>query len=42
MQMFNVTYPVPDTSQNPLRDFESAQYATKTHGLINSYAANTH
>ena len=27
---------------NPLKNFECAKYASKTHGLITSYAANTH
>jgi protein phosphatase PTC2/3 len=27
---------------NPLKNFETAKYASKTHGLIISYAANTH
>ena len=27
---------------NPLKDFEPAKFASKTHGLITSYAANTH
>ena len=27
---------------NPLRDFEEAKFASKTHGLITSYSANTH
>lgn len=26
----------------PLRDFEDAKFASKSHGLITSYAANTH
>jgi protein phosphatase 2C family protein 2/3 len=30
------------TQINPLRDFEKAKFASKTHGLITSYAANTH
>jgi hypothetical protein len=29
-------------STNPLKDFESAKFASKTHGIITSYAANTH
>lgn len=28
--------------ENPLKDFEDAKFASKTHGLITSYAANTH
>lgn len=28
--------------QNPLKDFEEAKFASKTHGLIASYSANTH
>lgn len=31
-----------DSPTNPLRNFEKAKYASKTHGLITSYAANTH
>ena len=27
---------------NPLKNFEEAKFASKTHGLIISYAANTH
>ena len=27
---------------NPLKDFEDAKFASKSHGLITSYAANTH
>ena len=27
---------------NPLLNFEKAKFASKTHGLITSYAANTH
>lgn len=27
---------------NPLKEFENAKFATRTHGLITSYAANTH
>ena len=27
---------------NPLKDFEDAKYASKSHGLITSYSANTH
>lgn len=27
---------------NPLKDFEDAKFASKTHGLITSYSANTH
>ena len=27
---------------NPLKDFEEAKFASKTHGLITSYSANTH
>ena len=42
MQMFNVNYPVPSVILNPLKDFEPAKFASKTHGLITSYAANTH
>ncbi len=30
------------TQVNPLRNFEKAKFASKTHGLITSYAANTH
>ena len=41
-QMFNVNYQVPDPVLNPLKDFEPAKFASKTHGLITSYAANTH
>jgi hypothetical protein len=26
----------------PLKDFEDAKFASKSHGLITSYAANTH
>lgn len=28
--------------ENPLKDFEDAKFASKTHGLITSYSANTH
>lgn len=28
--------------QNPLKDFEEAKFASKPHGLIGSYSANTH
>lgn len=28
--------------QNPLKDFEDAKFASKSHGLITSYSANTH
>ena len=31
-----------DSPTNPLRNFEKAKFASKTHGLITSYAANTH
>ena len=31
----------PD-EKNPLKDFMKAKFATKAHGLINSYSANTH
>ena len=41
-QMFNVNFPGPTPVQNPLKDFEPAKFASKTHGLITSYAANTH
>lgn len=27
---------------NPLQNFEKAKFASKSHGLITSYAANTH
>ena len=27
---------------NPLKDFEDAKFASKSHGLITSYSANTH
>ena len=27
---------------NPLKNYENAKFASKTHGLITSYAANTH
>ena len=27
---------------NPLKDFEEAKFASKSHGLIMSYSANTH
>ena len=27
---------------NPLKNYELAKFASKTHGLITSYAANTH
>lgn len=27
---------------NPLKEFEEAKYASKSHGLITSYSANTH
>jgi len=32
----------PESEDNPLQNFERAKYASKTHGLITSYAANTH
>lgn len=34
----------PDINKfsNPLKNFEDAKFASKTHGLIISYAANTH
>ena len=44
-QMFNVNFgtnPGPTPVANPLKDFEPAKFASKTHGLITSYAANTH
>jgi protein phosphatase 2C family protein 2/3 len=28
--------------KNPLENFEKAKFATKSHGLITSYSANTH
>ena len=28
--------------QYPLKDFEDAKFASKSHGLITSYSANTH
>lgn len=28
--------------ENPLHNYEFAKFASKTHGLITSYAANTH
>ena len=37
----DVSYPVSPIV-NPLRDFEEAKFASKSHGLITSYAANTH
>lgn len=44
--MFNVNFSnsaaQPGIPVNPLKDFEPAKYASKTHGLITSYAANTH
>ena len=43
--MFNVNLnnaPQTKPAINPLKDFEPAKYASKTHGLITSYAANTH
>jgi hypothetical protein len=41
--MFNVNFKVPQPQMiNPLKDFEPAKFASKTHGLITSYAANTH
>ena len=33
---------MPDPVWSPLKDFEPAKFASKTHGLITSYAANTH
>jgi hypothetical protein len=30
------------TLANPLKDFEEAKFASKSHGLITSYSANTH
>jgi len=30
------------TQVNPLRNFEKAKFASKSHGFITSYAANTH
>ena len=30
------------TPINPLKDFEDAKFASKSHGLITSYSANTH
>jgi len=30
------------TQINPLRNFEKAKFASKSHGIITSYAANTH
>jgi len=27
---------------NPLKEFEDAKFASKSHGLITSYSANTH
>lgn len=29
-------------ASNPLRNFEKAKYAARSHGIITSYAANTH
>ena len=28
--------------ENPLKNFETAKFASKVHGLITSYSANTH
>jgi|TARA_B110000305_G_C19446061_1_gene644890 hypothetical protein len=30
------------SAYNPLKDFEDAKFASKSHGLITSYSANTH
>ena len=30
------------SAPNPLRNFEKAKYAARSHGIITSYAANTH
>lgn len=39
----NLVSPIASTIlDNPLRNFETAKFASKTHGLIISYAANTH
>ena len=40
-EMFNINFKVPEVVANPLVDFEPAKFASKTHGLITSYAANT-
>jgi hypothetical protein len=39
---FNISLPHNPNMDNPLRNFETAKFASKTHGLIISYAANTH
>jgi hypothetical protein len=39
---FNISMPNNSNLENPLKNFETAKYASKTHGLIISYAANTH
>ena len=39
---FNISMPNHSNIDNPLKNFETAKYASKTHGLIISYAANTH
>lgn len=39
---FNISMPNHSNLENPLKNFETAKYASKTHGLIISYAANTH
>ena len=31
-----------NSEQNPLKEFEDAKFASKSHGLITSYSANTH
>ena len=43
LEMFNVNFNVVGIQHvNPLKDFEPAKFASKTHGLITSYSANTH
>ena len=37
-----VNFKVAEVAVNPLVDFEPAKFASKTHGLITSYSANTH
>lgn len=35
-------YTEPYNTENPLKDYEPAKFASKIHGLITSYSANTH
>jgi hypothetical protein len=38
----NITKNLAVPNNNPLKNFEEAKFASKSHGNIISYAANTH